>query len=770
MTLNVSSTAEQLHGAAVLLAADDPDHAQFENYVGFSKADSWFGHYLVTVDPAEWTDEITADAYECLRRYREQLARKGINFDDIENPGLGRVHAPGAGRDQVTEGRKATKAAAVAAEKAAKIAADRSIVLSGSQICIRWNKRDPQFQSFYRAVKSAGARWNGAVWSLPVSSLNKVLIDALVGFDIPAEITALLADAPERPFVGTVKYQSNKLIINLTGRLGGSLFSEYRALDGYAWTRGTSESVADVTPRNIAWLQSNDFDLRAVPNLDEKIAQAQQAARKVEEAQADAKRAEKELHAASGAAETHASFDHLLPEGKSAYPFQTAGVEYALRVRRCLIADEMGLGKTIQALLTVEAADTFPVVVVCPASLKGNWVREINTWLPHRNVTVLSGRTANPNALKGFDFVVVNYDILSGWVDTLVAAGFEAIVLDESHYAKEPKSKRTKAALALAKSIPSDGIRLCLTGTPVLNRPKELLSQLQILDRVGDVVGPAKSPNGKFLYRYCGPESNRYGTTFNGATNLGELNERLRSTCYVRRERQDVLGLKNTRRQQITLSLNGALADYNRAEDDVIAYIRDELGTAAAIRAARAEIIVRLNTLRKLAEEAKIAAAIEWVEDWLESYPGKSIVVFAEHVVVQHALRDHFNCPTILAGEKNVEAQKATFESGKSRIIVCSLKAAREGHTLTAASDVVFTSLGWTPGGLAQAEDRCNRIGQEADQVWAWQLHAADTVDEEIGRLIEHKRSIVKKVTEGDDAEVDEDILDGVIDWLKGKN
>lgn len=764
MTLN--SAAAQLHEAAKLLAADDPDHARVLNGIGFSKADSWFGHHLVTVDPSEWSEEVTIDAYVCLRFYRDQLASKDINFDDIEDPRPpgSDSHTGGTGRGQVTAGRQATKAAAVAAEKAQSIISERSFIVSGSLVAIRWNKKDPEFQTFYQAVKAAGARWNREAWVLLTSKVTKSLLDALVGFDIPTE---LFAAVPEKAPFGTVEIEGTELKVTLTGYLNGD-FNAYRALPGYRWARSPREvSFVAPTVENVNWLRAHDFTVPvAVDRFVGLATRVEAAAVKIADA----------LQVASTASTSDANFDHLLPEGQNAYPFQTAGVEYALKTRRCLIADEMGLGKTIQALLTIEASGSFPAVVVCPATLKGNWVREINLRLPGRSVTVLSGRTANPRAVKGFDFVVVNYDILAWWTETLAGAGFNALVLDESHYAKEAKSKRTKAAIQLAQSIPSTGVRLCLTGTPILNRPKELVAQLQILDRLADVVGADKrNPAGAFLYRYCGPETVHIGrgktaTTFNGATNLSELNEKLRRTCYVRRQREEVLGLKNTRRNQIALSLNGALADYERAEENIIGYIRDELGTAAAIKAARAEILVRLNTLRRLSEVAKINATIEWVNDWLESYPTKSIIVFAEHVEAQAALVHAFpGAAHILAGEKDVEAQKEIFQSGKARVIVCSLKAAREGHTLTAASDVVFTSLGWTPGGLQQAEDRANRIGQVADQVYAWQLFAVDTIDEEIARLIEFKRSVSNAVINGEEVDVDDDILDGVIDFLGRK-
>ena len=336
--------------------------------------------------------------------------------------------------------------------------------------------------------------------------------------------------------------------------------------------------------------------------------------------------------------------------------------------------------------------------------------------------------------------------------------------------------QRMVAALTISAEVRSrNGLVLLLSGTPILNRPVELVTQLRILDKLPEVApAPRRGTTDRdyefsFKFRYCGPENNSYGWTFNGSSNEVELNEKLRASCLIRRERSNVLDLTDTVRIQVPLSLNGALADYRRAEDNVIRYIQEELGTAAAIKASKAAVLVELNTLRRLAEEAKIEATIAWVEDWLESYPTKKLVVFAGHVSVQKALAEHFDCPTILGGEKDAEAQKARFQDGDARVIVCSLQAAREGHTLTAASDVVFTSLGWTPGGLQQAEDRCNRIGQEADKVVAWQLHAEDTIDEQIGNLIAHKRGVFNKVVKGEGADDDESVIDGVIDYLRNK-
>lgn len=471
-------------------------------------------------------------------------------------------------------------------------------------------------------------------------------------------------------------------------------------------------------------------------------------------------------------------FNGHLPEGVSLYDFQQVGVAYALVTGRCIVGDEMGLGKTIQALTVLAIKKAFPAVVVCPASLKGNWAREIRRALPGRSVYIAAGRNVlRKEAMEAqrADITIVNYDILAAWQRALGTPA--ALILDESHYCKNEKADRTKAALMLAARVPADGVVLTLTGTPLLNRPKELVAQLQILGQLGNVVGPTKTDSdrartGKFLYRYCGPETNEWGTTFNGATNTEELNTRLRAAGYIRRLRAEALGSNDTIRIPAYLSLNGALDTYRKAEADFIGFLKETEGVAAANKARQAEAIARLTKLRLLVGLAKVPAMIEWIENWMENNEGKAIVVFAWHREVQRALVDHFACPAILGGQSvdATETAKADFMAGKNRIIVCSIQAAKEGHTLTAASDVYFAEQPWNPGTQQQAEDRVNRIGQEAKQCFAYSALAEGTVDEMVYQLIESKREVFKAVADGTALEAsDESITTAVIDYLKGK-
>jgi len=463
-------------------------------------------------------------------------------------------------------------------------------------------------------------------------------------------------------------------------------------------------------------------------------------------------------------------FNSFLPEGVSLYDFQQVGVAYALVTGRCVIGDEMGLGKTIQALTVLAVKNAFPATVVCPASLKGNWKREIERALPGRSVKVLSGRKASADQLDA-DIVIVNYDILSAWEPTLGAP--QALVLDESHYAKNKDAARTKAALALASRVPEDGVVLALTGTPLLNRPQELLAQLQILGRLADITGPANKPEGKFLFRYCGPENNGYGYTFTGASNTEELNTRLRGTCLIRRLRADALGTNDTVRIPAYMSLNGALDEYRKAESDFIGYLKETEGVAAANKARQAEAIARLTKLRVLCGLAKVPATIEWIENWLDSNEGKAIVVFAWHREVQQALVAAFPGSAYILGGQSVkvtEAQKERFQAGGTRVIVCSIQAAKEGHTLTAASDVLFVEQPWNPGTQQQAEDRVNRIGQVAKQCFAYSALAEDTVDEMVYELIETKRRTFQAVADGTPFDADDaNVVGAVIDYLREK-
>jgi hypothetical protein len=445
--------------------------------------------------------------------------------------------------------------------------------------------------------------------------------------------------------------------------------------------------------------------------------------------------------------------------GGELHPFQRAGVRYALARRRTFIADEQGLGKTVQALATLEADDAFPAVVVCPASMKLTWEREAGIWLPDRRVVVLDGRTGGTwdEAADRAEIVVLNYDILEAHLRRLLDSAPRALILDESHYVKNPRAGRTKAALELAAGMPDDALRLALTGTPILNRPDELIAQLRVLGRLREFGSGA-----------------RLSRRFRAAGSDDRLHWNLRALCYVRRTKQQVLPQLPSKRQDTVPVLLSNEHDYRLAEEDVIAWLQTlplDLGTLDAKIAAalRAEQLVRLNNLRQLAAHGKLPTALAWIADFLES--GEPLVVFAEHIATQKAVIERFPSAAHILGADTTQARQRAVDAFQRedgpQLIVCSMRAASQGITLTRASNVAFLELDWTPARHDQAEDRLHRIGQES-AVTAWYLLAPNTIDETMAELLQRKRSLIDAVTDGrvyDDAR----LVDAVVRDLRGR-
>lgn len=416
-------------------------------------------------------------------------------------------------------------------------------------------------------------------------------------------------------------------------------------------------------------------------------------------------------------------------------PFQWAAVRYALQARGTFLADEQGLGKTVEALATLEADGAFPAIVVCPASMKLTWQREAEHWLPHRSVAVITGRVAVPP--RG-DITILNYEIVAAHRESLARMRPRALVIDESHYCKNPHAKRTQAVRTLAGAVPQDGLRLALSGTPVLNHVDELIAQLRVIGRLKD-FGTGAS----------------FARQFRGQVSEERLHWHLRRHCFVRRRKSEVLPQLPPKRQVVVPMALTNNAEYRLAERDVIAWLRAQpldLSTLNARIAAtlRAERLAQLGTLQRLAARGKLAAALAWMEDFLAS--GEPLVVFARHREVQHALVERFPEALHLLGDDSLsdrEAAIAAFQDPDGpQLIVGATRVAAQGITLTRASNVAFLELEWTPAMHDQAEDRCHRIGQH-DAVTAWYLLAANTIDEQMAKLIQAKRAHVGAVTDG---------------------
>ena len=305
--------------------------------------------------------------------------------------------------------------------------------------------------------------------------------------------------------------------------------------------------------------------------------------------------------------------------------------------------------------------------------------------------------------------------------------------------------------------MPEDALRLGLTGTPILNRAEELVSQLRVLGRLRDFGSGA-----------------RLTRRFKAAGSDDRLHWNLRAHCYVRRTKKQVLPQLPAKTQDTVPVLLSNEHEYRLAERDVIAWLQtlplDLRSIDAKVAAAlRAEQLVRLNHLRQLAASGKLPTALAWIADFLES--GEPLVVFAEHIATQKAVMERFpNAAHILGADSSQKRQNAVdaFQSEDGpQLIVCSLKAASQGITLTRASNVAFLELDWTPARHDQAEDRLHRIGQDS-AVTAWYLLAPDTIDETMAELLQRKRSLIDAVTDGQVRD-EERLVDAVARELRGR-
>lgn len=422
-------------------------------------------------------------------------------------------------------------------------------------------------------------------------------------------------------------------------------------------------------------------------------------------------------------------------------PYQNAGVLYGDYARgRYMIADQQGLGKTIEALAAMKRKDTFPAVIVTPSNVKYKWGREVvKCYGDQYSVDIVEGQ--KPYRFTA-DILIINWDILTYHVGNIVNKFKpKALILDESHYAKNRKAQRTIAAKAIANAIPKSGLVIETTGTPVLNRPLELVEQLDIIGRLDDFGGFAG-----FVSRYVGWEENGYAGTKipakNGAMNLPELNEKLRATCYVRRLKKDVLTeLPEKRRDVIPVEID--------------------------MKAHRKRVAAALDTDNPLAEFtnlrvatglAKIQPTIEWVRDFMQT--GEKLVLYAYHNEVQDALVEEFTNGdydfdvAILRGsgaqtkKQRDEANVKFMEDPNCRLAICSIMAAKEGIDLYSAANLAFVEFAWGPTIHDQAEDRIHRRGQDRGTMMYY-LAAKDTFDEAMVSIIEDKRKIVEATTEG---------------------
>ena len=449
------------------------------------------------------------------------------------------------------------------------------------------------------------------------------------------------------------------------------------------------------------------------------------------------------------------------------YPYQLKGIARGLELKRFMNCDEPGLGKTLQSIATINLANAFPCLVICPSSLKINWQREWEKFTD-KKAMVLTDKVRDTWTFfyqTGMHQVfIVNYESLKkyfvqrikkaeGWTLRDVEFRnsinlFKSVIIDESHRCKSASTQQAKFCKGICTG--KEWV-IELTGTPVVNRPKDLIPQLAILNRMDDFGGYKP-----FVNRYCSGQRE--------ASNLKELNFNLWKYCMFRREKSLVLtDLPDKIRQVNTCEITNR-KEYMDAERDLIMYLQKykDADDEKIEKALRGEVMVRINILRQISARGKVRDVIEFVKDFREN--GKKIILFCSLHEVVDQLKRYFPTAVSVTGRESPDMKQRAVDSfqnnPKADIIICSIKAAGVGLTLTASSNVAFVEFPWTYADCCQCEDRAHRIGQK-DSVTCYYFLGRRTIDEKVYRIIQEKKNIANAVT-GSTEDIEENIVDMV--------
>lgn len=468
--------------------------------------------------------------------------------------------------------------------------------------------------------------------------------------------------------------------------------------------------------------------------------------------------------------------------GGTLYPYQVEALDSIEGWGgRSLVADEMGLGKTATALAWLyNHPELRPALIVCPAAIKLQWAQEITRWLgiPAEDIEIVKGTRLRPLERP---LAIVNYDILGKRMSNLLDYRPKVVILDESHYVKEVKSKRSKVSATICQ-LPGVESVLALTGTPVVNRPKELWHQIQC-------VQSKMWPNFfRYAMRFCDPQrvETRWNPEknirdkawdFSGASHLDELDKILREEVMVRRRKVEVMA-QLPEIQSVTVPFEVDLTKYHQVRQEVRERLADlaeslrseresitslETGAKGIAIASRAErnstvrldglVITEITRLKHEAALAKVDVALDWITNFIQT--GEPLVVYVHHHDLGDAITDGLQkaglpVPAPLDGRRSASWRRdnvTAFGDGAFPVIVCGLKSMGMGvdGLQRGASHVAMLEFGWSPTDHAQAVARLHRIGQD-NAVTVHYLLAAGTIDERIAQLVDAKATVTSAV------------------------
>ena len=437
--------------------------------------------------------------------------------------------------------------------------------------------------------------------------------------------------------------------------------------------------------------------------------------------------------------------------GWSAFNHQKDGIKFLIKNKKCILADDMGLGKTYQSIVAALESGSERVLIICPSSLKINWMREVQNFCD--DVSIIQGTHWNPSR-----FTIMNYDILKNfhtieeknkeyedWELRREIADFnpDLLILDEAHYIKNHKSKRGAILKDLSKNFNCDKVWL-LTGTPIANRPMDYYNLLSIID------SPVANNWVHYAKTYCEgmrfKKGGKYVWVTKGASNLGELSTKTKRTI-LRRKKEDVLDLPEKLITPVYLELQNVDGYKSVWENYMIKRkLEGKKGNPA-------KDIVEMTLLRSFIAMETVPYSIEKTEEALEL--NKKVIIFCNFNDEMDYFLRHFGNKAVSVRGGMTDKQKQMSvdrfqEDDSCMVFVGQIKAAGVGLTLTKAEIVIMNSLDWVPGNHEQAEDRAYRIGQK-ETVNIYYMLIDDTIDTLVWYILNEKKKVIGTIMGEDD-------------------
>lgn len=668
---------------------DATDNVQEKNDIGFNQADKFNWKYVRGDEAA---------MKSLLYKYRKQLtSRFGAEIDWTlpENPKDSIQNAKEAARERVQAARAQAKLAANIHDVKAEVFVTLEDRGYGLKMISSGRLEYDRFHAFVGYVKKANARYASRdfLWTVGFDFDFTDFINHLAPYGITVgEIPAVESKARRDVVVKLSDKGTFEVYHDYSDRLNAAYRNaeETSGIIGFDWDKkcrmigkdqlqDLDEILEVIRSYYPEWSIHFDFDINEERARIEKLKQS--------------------LRTDDG------SISKLLNDGVSPLPYQIEGFKYYLHHDGCALnGDDMGLGKTFQTLMYAAHLNR-KTIVICPKNVRRQWIQEAQKFFkPDIFKSLELTATSKVSSLDGYNLVTLNYEIADKFFSLIENSGFDLLVLDESHRIKNPKAKSTKLIQSLGKKFKH---RICLSGTPIKNKKKELFTQ-------ADLIAPGIfSSQQEILMR----------------SNF-EVREKMKRFFFRRTKKQELRDLPEKFRSIISIT-NGKFPDVKKDF---------QIGDIAALKSNLAQ--------------AKTPHTIEFVEDILENSDSK-VIVFSDSDDAATMIAKHFGSSAVLhvgsTSHEKRELAKESFndENSHVRVFVATTGSAREGLNLTIADKVVFNDLPWTPADLNQAEARAHRLGQKNCVNVYWMSVESNEFDSRSIQILKDKMKIYEALING---------------------